>query len=95
MKAWALGQHVDKEVIAKILAWTTVPALNLKFRSREGLINIAILEGKPIMADKATQDKSKINFARVLTEMDVNLDFPSCITFMDDLGVLIIQEVDY
>ena len=42
------------------------------------------------MMDKVTQYKSKINIARVLIEMDANPDFPSHITFIDELRVLVI-----
>lgn len=49
-----------------------------------GLGNIASSVGTPIMLDKQTLNKSRMNYARVCVEVDDNCDFPSSIpVYMD------------
>ena len=69
--------------------------MSLKFYGKAGLSKIASLLGRPLATYRATQDKSKIKLARVLIEIYIRKEFPKTITFMDQKGEAIIQEVEF
>ncbi|KAJ8431325.1 hypothetical protein Cgig2_013541 [Carnegiea gigantea] len=69
--------------------------LNLKFWSSQDSYKLRSLLGIPLVADKVTQEKYMLKYARLLVDMKLNGEFPSSVTFVDDQGLVIDQEVDY
>ena len=95
MKAWSIGQPIDRNLIAKVLAEIKFDNLNLKFWGQHNLSKIAGMDRKPLAIDKATMYKSKTKYARVLIRMDIDAKLPESMTFVDEKGELVAQLVDF
>ena len=78
-----------------MLVWTTFLELDFSYWSKEGLSNLANLLGRPLVTNKATQNKIRIKFARLLIEMDLSQPFPDEITFMGEFDIFMVQIVNY
>lgn len=53
------------------------------------------LVGKPIKSDQATTLKDRITYARYMVEVDINGKFPDEIEFVNEMGVLVKQEIQF
>lgn len=51
--------------------------------------------GKPLKADRATTNKERLAFARVLDEVSINQQYPKQVMFENEVGKIIKQEVYY
>ena len=61
--------------------WVQLPKQDLMFWSAQRLGKIDSLWGKPLGADEAPQDKSKLQFARMLVDMQLSIDFSDKLHF--------------
>lgn len=95
VRPWALGQSTNKEDIASLPVWVKFPKLDLRYWGGDGLSKIASLVGIPLATDVATQNKDKTNYARVLSEMNLNKEFPEKVSYMNVFGEIETQTVDY
>lgn len=75
--------------------WVQLPELDLKYWSPTALSKLASLLRTPIMADKNTQEKNKVQFARILIEMEIKEHVPERIYFENEHKVLMQQDVVY
>ena len=80
MKAWALGQQVNEEDLAKFSEWITFPDLNFKYWSK-GLSKIGCLIGCLLATDKATRNKNRARCSRLLIDIDLNQAFLDEVTY--------------
>uniref|UniRef100_A0A803QCP7 Reverse transcriptase n=1 Tax=Cannabis sativa TaxID=3483 RepID=A0A803QCP7_CANSA len=51
--------------------------------------------GKPIMVDKHTKERTRVQFARVLVEMDITENLERSFWFVNDYGHLLEQGIEY
>jgi len=51
--------------------------------------------GIPLKTDRYTKEKMMLRYARMLVEMSLEGQFPECIEFANEKGVLIRQMVQY
>lgn len=56
---------------------------------------LAELIGKPIRSDRATAQKEMLAYARVLVEVSINQTFPNEISFVNEKGARVHQQVIY
>ena len=68
-------------MIEAVPVWIQLPDLNLKYWSSIALSKFTSLLGTSIMADKNTQEKHKVQFARILVEMKIQEKAPKHIYF--------------
>ncbi|XP_019261815.1 PREDICTED: uncharacterized protein LOC109239682 [Nicotiana attenuata] len=59
------------------------------------LTKLAGLVGKPLKADRATTQKERLTYARVLVEVKPHQKYPYTIMFEDERGRIVEQEVFY
>lgn len=95
VKAW----HKDMEFIRKQLytvpIWVKLPGFDFKYWGPKGLSKIGRMLGKPLMADKNTERKIGMNFARLLIEVDVDSPLLEKVVFKNEKGVLVEQRIQY
>ncbi|XP_074299826.1 uncharacterized protein LOC141630997 [Silene latifolia] len=94
VKGWTSEADMKKDTITAVPVWIRLHKLPLKFWGK-GLPKISNFIGKFIKSDLATEEKTRLNFARVMIELQVNQKLPDKAKFKDELGQLIQIEVEY
>ena len=75
--------------------WVQLPKQDLMFWSAQRLSKNDSLWGKPLAADEVPQDKSKLQFARMLVDMQLSIDFSDNATFWDEKQLIVEPKVEY
>ncbi|KAF3658614.1 hypothetical protein FXO38_04672 [Capsicum annuum] len=86
---------VTKEKVTKVLAWIRLPGLNIKYWGKGTLTKIAGLVGKPLKADRATKNKERMTYARILVELPLDKIYPIGIMFKNEQRRIVEQLVEY
>ncbi|XP_048499199.1 uncharacterized protein LOC125497012 [Beta vulgaris subsp. vulgaris] len=95
MKKWSPDLDMSKENITHVPVWVQFPSLDLKFWSVRALTKISSLIGKFVKADRATIEKEKLHFARVLIEISINETLPDSVLFLNESDKMVEQLVHY
>jgi len=68
--------NIDLNDIMSLPIWIQLPELNLKYYSMSSLSKIGSLVGIPIKTNMRTNNKSMLNYARLLVNMRLDGPFP-------------------
>ncbi|KAL9236027.1 hypothetical protein vseg_010740 [Gypsophila vaccaria] len=93
-KEWTADMEMKKSEVLSVPTWIQLHHLPLKFWGKS-LPKIAGLVGKYIKSDTATEHKTKLGFARVMVEVEVDKQFPDHISFKDEVGQVMKIDVEY
>ncbi|KAL9232297.1 hypothetical protein vseg_007423 [Gypsophila vaccaria] len=93
-KAWKKDLELRKADVKSVPAWIQLHHLPLKFWGKI-LPKITGLVGKYIKSDAASEERTKLGFARVMVELMVDQQFPTKVSFKDEKGEVIQVEVEY
>ena len=74
LKPWTPDFDVDNLEMEKLPVWIQLPQLHLSLWNPTALQKIASFIGKPIATDKLTARRDRLEYARVLVEMDIVYD---------------------
>ncbi|XP_074277762.1 uncharacterized protein LOC141601386 [Silene latifolia] len=85
---------MTKEDVKSVPAWVQIHKLPLKFWGK-GLPKIAGLIGKFIKSDAATEERTRLGYARVMVELVVDQELPPQVAFKDEKGSIIRVDVEY
>ncbi|XP_074266246.1 uncharacterized protein LOC141588717 [Silene latifolia] len=94
VKAWVRDMEMKKEDVKCVPAWIRFHNLPLKFWGK-GLPKITGIVGNYVKSDSATEERTRLGFARVMVELVVDQELPSKVLFKDERGVVIHVEVEY
>lgn len=81
--------------VTSIPVWVRFPNLPVRYWSEKSLSSISILVGKPLMTDRIMKDRTWLNFARVLIEVELKEDFLEEIFFINEYNQLVDQAISY
>ncbi|XP_062113991.1 uncharacterized protein LOC133825003 [Humulus lupulus] len=82
-------------LVRTIPLWIRLQDLGLQYWGSKCLSALVSTIGRPIMVDKFTRDRSRVQFARVLVEMEITDNPPKSIQFINELGQIMEQGVEY
>ncbi|XP_062080831.1 uncharacterized protein LOC133785627 [Humulus lupulus] len=82
-------------MICSVPLWIRLHDLGFQYWGSKCLSALVSMIGKPIMVDKFTRERSRVQFARVLVEMNITDNPPRIIQYLNEHGQLIEQGVDY
>ncbi|KAL9236908.1 hypothetical protein vseg_011522 [Gypsophila vaccaria] len=85
VKPWSMGMELKLEKVKSVPVWVQFQDLPLKFWGKS-LPKIAGLIGQFIKTDSSTHKKTKLGYARVMVEMEVEHRCPQWIAFKDETG---------
>lgn len=88
----------EVDVLVRVKAvqvWVKFSQLLVRYWSEKSLSAISSLLGKPVMTNKITKDRTWLNFARVLTEVELSTDVVEVVNFVNEYGQLVDQKVEY
>ncbi|XP_074266719.1 uncharacterized protein LOC141590000 [Silene latifolia] len=77
LKHWSPSFSLEMERVARVPVWILFPGLDPYLWSEKVLSKMASKIGKPLFADPATTEKSKLSFAKIMVEVDVSKDLPT------------------
>ncbi|XP_062100395.1 uncharacterized protein LOC133806291 [Humulus lupulus] len=82
-------------LVKSVPVWVRLPGLGLQYWGTKCLSALVSTLGKPILVDKVTKDRSMMQFARVLVEIDIADEVPKSIQFLNERGQLMEQFVEF
>lgn len=82
-------------MVEKIPVWIRLMNLDIKYWGQNALTKIAGMVGNPLKADRATTQKQRLQFARILVEVEPDQMYPDMVMFENECGAIIEQEVRY
>ena len=94
-RMWDPDVPVDKTNVESVPIWIKMPGLALKYWGEKSLFKIAGLVGKAIKMDNTTKSKDRLNFARVMVEVQMKQELPDTIIFCNEYGMEICQNIEY
>ncbi|XP_019259332.1 PREDICTED: uncharacterized protein LOC109237475 [Nicotiana attenuata] len=95
VKPWEPEVDVSKEKVDRIPVWIRLKGSDIKYWGKNALTKISGMVGKPLKVDRATTNKERLAFARVLVEMSINQQYPKQVMFENEVGKIVKQEVYY
>ncbi|XP_062080902.1 uncharacterized protein LOC133785700 [Humulus lupulus] len=94
VRPWSSDLDAVK-LIRSVPLWIRLHDLGLQYWGNKCLRALVSTIGKPIMVDQFTRDRTRIQFARILVEMDITDAPPRMIQFLNEKGQLVEQGIDY
>ncbi|XP_062101006.1 uncharacterized protein LOC133806930 [Humulus lupulus] len=82
-------------LVRTVPLWICLQELGLQYSSSKCLSALVSTIGRPIMVDKFTRERSRVQFARVLVEMEIMDSLPKSIQFINEHGQIMEQGVEY
>jgi hypothetical protein len=95
MRKWQLGMQILKLNLTSVPVWVKFCHLPMEFWTLTCLDYVASGIGKPLFADKVTEEQQRLVFAQVLIETDVHSDCPKELTLCSSNGEHVIVGVEY
>lgn len=89
MKEWDPDIELIKEKLTSVSVWVKLHGLDVKYWGAMRLRKIGSFLGKPKMADENTQKKTRINFARILVDIEIKEAVKDKVVFKNEKGVLV------
>ncbi|XP_074293423.1 uncharacterized protein LOC141620457 [Silene latifolia] len=95
VKPWTEDCSLCKEKVQFVPIWLRLCGLPLMFWGKTCLEKLAGLLGKFLKRDGATEDKTRLGYARLLVEVKIGQNFPDKLMFQDEKGQDITILVEY
>ncbi|XP_044493796.1 uncharacterized protein LOC123217066 [Mangifera indica] len=76
VRRWEKNLSMVAENIKKIAVWIKFYGVPLEYWSLKGFSHIASVLGRPLYVDSVTEEGSRLEYARICVEINVNHDFP-------------------
>ncbi|XP_062113584.1 uncharacterized protein LOC133824649 [Humulus lupulus] len=94
VKPWSADLDTLKEVKI-VLVWIRLPGLGLQYWGTKCLSAHMSTIGNPILVDKVTKDRTMVQFARVLVEVEITEELCKTIQFLNEKGQLMEQLLEF
>ncbi|XP_062086245.1 uncharacterized protein LOC133792360 [Humulus lupulus] len=94
VKPWSTDLDTLKAV-KSVPIWIRLPGLGLQYWGTKCLSALMSTIGVPILVDKVTKDRSMMQFARVLVEIELSEDLPKSVQFLNEKGQLVEQFLEF
>ncbi|XP_062103697.1 uncharacterized protein LOC133814800 [Humulus lupulus] len=94
VRPWTTDLSVVR-LVRSVPLWIRLHDLGLQYWGSKCLSALVSTIGKPLMVDKFTKERSRIQFARVLVEMEITDEPPKHIQYINEHGQILEQGVEY
>lgn len=95
VKPWSPDLSMEDCQEVRVPIWIQLPNLQLKYWGVRCLSKLVESIGDLIKLDYYTEHKTRLKYARIQIEVEVNQKFPDSIWFINEKGIEIEQEVVY
>lgn len=79
LKQWKPDMNLEHLNIKKLHVWIRLPKLHFSLWNQPTLEKIVSYIGQPLATDKPTANRDRLDFSRVLVEVELNDELPTCI----------------
>lgn len=83
----------EKTNVELVPIWIKLPGLTIKYWGERSLFKMASLVGKPVKMDNTMKDR--LNFARVMVEVQMKQELPEEISFCNEHGIKVVKKIEY
>ncbi|XP_062114224.1 uncharacterized protein LOC133825275 [Humulus lupulus] len=94
VKPWSADLDTLRSV-RYVHVWVRLPGLGLQYWGTKCLSALVSTIGNLILVDKVTKDRSMMQFARVLVEVEITEEVPQSIQFLNERGQLMEQLLEF
>uniref|UniRef100_A0A803P0P8 CCHC-type domain-containing protein n=1 Tax=Cannabis sativa TaxID=3483 RepID=A0A803P0P8_CANSA len=94
VRPWTSDLNAVK-MVKSVVLWIRLHNLGLQYWGKNTLSALISTIGKPIMVDKHTKERTRVQFARVLVEMDIIDNPEKTLWFVNEFGQLVDQSIEY
>lgn len=95
VRPWSKNMSYEKETFDTIPVWVRFPSLAMHYWGERSLRMIASMLGKVIRIDNATLNEDRMQYARVLVEMNMTGTFYDTLAFTNEHDELVRVKVDH
>lgn len=95
IKKWTSEFDFQRDILREVPVWIKLHNLPLCCWSIESLSRIASIVRVPLCADQCTSDQQRVNYARVLVQVDMTQDLVDRVTIEKTNGDQLVQRVEY
>lgn len=95
LKAWEPEMEIHKEELKMIPIWIQLWGLELKYWGEKSLSKILGKLGNFMKVDQATINWEKLQYLRVMVEVNISQTFPDTIQFINEKGFLTAADFKY
>ncbi|XP_062114042.1 uncharacterized protein LOC133825062 [Humulus lupulus] len=82
-------------LVRSVPLWNRLHDLGLQYWGSKCLSALVSTIGKPLLVDKFTKERSRVQFARVLVEMEITDNPPRSFQFINEYGQVVEQSIEY
>ncbi|XP_074278397.1 uncharacterized protein LOC141601988 [Silene latifolia] len=86
IKEWTPDAELLKHDVSRVLIWMKIYGLDLKFWGIDCLKKLSGAVGQFVKCDDATATRAFLGYARVMIEVQIGQQFPSELSFIDEVG---------
>ncbi|XP_062118356.1 uncharacterized protein LOC133831972 [Humulus lupulus] len=94
MRPWTADLSAIR-LIRSVSLWIRLHDLGLQYWGSKCISALVSTIGKPLLVDKFTKDRSRVQFARVLVEMEITYNPPHSFQFINEHGQVVEQGIEY
>uniref|UniRef100_A0A803PQB7 DUF4283 domain-containing protein n=1 Tax=Cannabis sativa TaxID=3483 RepID=A0A803PQB7_CANSA len=94
VRPWSADLNMIR-MVKSVPLWIRLPNLGLQYWGKKTLSVLVSSVGNPILIDKYTKDRTRVQFARVLVEMEITDKPERTFWFVNEYGQLVEQEIEY
>lgn len=95
VRPWSSSISYEKSSLTRIPVWAKLPQLDVRYWTEDMLRTIVGYLGTMLKVDSATLSKSRMMFARVLVDMNVEDGFPKELFLYNEWDTMLSQKVQY
>ncbi|KAF5195235.1 hypothetical protein FRX31_015178, partial [Thalictrum thalictroides] len=77
VRPWKLFVEAETEELKTIPIWVLFKKLPIELWDRKGFSQVGSAIGRPLFADKPTEDRSRTSYARLCIEVDLKCKYPN------------------
>lgn len=95
LRRWQPGMNLLKPLLQKIPIWVKLFNVPLEYWNIDGFSYVASAIGVPLYLDALMESCSRLSFARVCIEVDVESTFPTNFSLVTSKGLVINIQAEY
>ncbi|KAF5204181.1 Zinc knuckle (CCHC-type) family protein [Thalictrum thalictroides] len=95
VRPWKLFVEAETEELKTIPIWVLFKKLPIELWDRKGFSQVGSAIGRPLFADKPTEDRSRTSYARLCIEVDLKCKYPNHVDVVVDQKKVIRVAVEY
>lgn len=92
---WSPDFEFEKDKLATMPVWIQLHGINYAYWSEKFLSKLVSRIGRPLWTDQVTSGKGRVDYARVLVEVNTNLEVVKSVKWKDCKGEIHFQAVTY